>query len=54
MASMPDELKASTVGFDNKTPFLTRYYNNVLKVIGENGIQKRLLKSGELRKNHQG
>lgn len=53
MASMPDELKASTVGFDNKTPFLTRYYNNVLKVIGENGIQKRLLKSGELRKNHQ-
>ena len=53
MASMPDELKASTVGFDNKTPFLTRYYNNVLKVIGENGIQRRLLESGELRKNNQ-
>lgn len=55
MASMPEELKLSFVGFDSKTPFLERYYKNVVeKVIGKNGIQDKLLKSGELRKNSQG
>lgn len=55
MASMPEELKLSAVGFDSKTPFLERYYKNVIeKVLGNNGIQKRLLKSGELRKNNRG
>lgn len=55
MASMPKELKLSFVGFDSKTPFLERYYKNVVeKVIGKNGIQDKLLKSGELRKNSQG
>lgn len=54
MASMPEELKLSAVGF-KKTPFLERYYKNVVeKVLGNNGIQKRLLKSGELRKNNRG
>lgn len=55
MASMPEELKLSFVGFDSKNPFLERYYKNVVeKVIGKNGIQDKLLKSGELRKNSQG
>lgn len=52
MASMPDQLKASSVGFDLKTPFLKRYYENVInKVLGPNGIQNKLLKNGELRLN---
>lgn len=51
MAKMPVQLKTATVGFDNKIPFLERYYRNVMKVIGEKGIQKKLLDSGELRKN---
>lgn len=54
MASMPDELKLSPVGFDTKTSFLKRYYDNVLKIIGEGGIQNRLLKSGDLRKTPSG
>lgn len=54
MASMPDELKLSAVGFDENTPFLERYYNNVSKVIGKGGIQERLLKSKELRRNAKG
>ena len=55
MASMPDELKLSHVGFDSSTPFLERYYKNVVeKVISKNGIQDKLLKSGELRKNSRG
>lgn len=51
MASMPDELKLSPVGFDENTPFLERYYDNVMKVIGKDGIQNQLLNSGELRRN---
>lgn len=55
MASMPDKLKLSPVGFDRETPFLERYYKNVIeKVLGEKGIQKRLLDSKDLRKNSQG
>lgn len=54
MASMPDELKLSTVGFDENIPFLERYYNNVSKVIDKGGIQEKLLKSKELRRNAKG
>ena len=52
---MPDKLKLSPVGFDRKTPFLERYYKNVIeKVLGENGIQQKLLDSGDLRRNSRG
>lgn len=54
MASMPDKLKLSPVGKDKITPFLERYYKNVMKVIGKNGIQNKLLKNGELRQNING
>ena len=55
MASMPDELKLSPVGFDRETPFLERYYKNVIeKVLGEDGMQSKLLESGDLRTNSQG
>ena len=49
---MPDELKMSKVGFDKDTPFLKRYYENVMKITKKGGLQDQLLKSGELRINN--
>lgn len=55
MASMPDKLKLSAVGFDPKTTFLERYYKNVIeKVLGQNGIQKKLLDNKDLYRNSNG
>ena len=54
MSAMPDDLKISKVGFKqgkSDDPFLKRYYDNVLKIIAPDGIQARLLNSGELRVN---
>lgn len=54
MGGMPDDLKIAKVGFKqgkSDDSFLKRYYDNVLKVIAPDGIQARLLDSGELRVN---
>ena len=53
MSAMSPEVKMSPVRFDKKTPFLKRYYDNVLEVIKPGGFQDQILESGLLRKNSQ-
>lgn len=51
MATMDTDFKLSPVGFDSKTPFIERYYKNVLEITKPGGFQDKLLKSGDLRIN---
>lgn len=51
MATMDTNFKMAPVGFDSKTPFIERYYKNVLEITKPGGFQDKLLKSGELRIN---
>lgn len=54
MSGMDTELKLKPVGFDNETPFIQRYYDNVVNHILNGGFQDKILKSGDLRKTADG
>ena len=54
MGGMDVDFKMTPVGFDSTTPFIERYYKNVLDVIKPGGFQDQLLKSGNLRKSPNG
>ena len=53
MAGMDTDLKLTPVGGHSES-FIERYYDNVTKyILGENGFQAKILKSGDLRINPQ-
>ena len=54
MTGMDTDLKLKPVGFDNETPFIQRYYDNVVNHILNSGFQDKILKSGDLRKTSDG
>lgn len=56
-SEMDNDFKLGYVGGNDKTPFIQRYYDNVINhIIGENGkgFQYNLIKSGDLRKTSDG
>ena len=54
MTGMDTDLKLKPVGFDNETPFIQRYYDNVVNHILNSGFQDKILKSGDLRRTADG
>ena len=54
MTGMDTELKLKPVGFDKETPFIQRYYDNVVNHILNSGFQDKILKSGDLRRTADG
>ena len=55
MTEMDNEFKLGYVGGNNDTPFIERYYKNVVdNILGENGFQAKLLQSGDLRRTSDG
>jgi hypothetical protein len=44
MTEMDNDFKLGYVGGNNDTPFIERYYKNVVdNILGENGFQTKLL-----------